>query len=357
VTLEVVVEAISQLDPQPSFIIYTGDNSPHDVWNETWASQYQVTDFLISYLTQRLPRRHIFPALGNHETNPESEYLGTLPQYKELNEKMAGYWQRLAPLPPAALETIANGAYYTTLVQEGLRIISFNSDYGYSINFYTHLNGQNAYYTQQQEWILDTLGQAEKAGEKVMMIAHVPPGDPGNALQAYEEFYLNLTKRYRDTIVAHLFGHTHHDEFKLVQDKDGVYGTVLICPSVTPYSRSNPSFRLFSMDPSSFQLQGFQQFHLNLSLANELASKGVKPKVELAYTTSDLYSLPDLTPPSWANLVERFSDYPDLISDYRYNMYGQTSEADRSCDAACLRETFCTVSNILGLERAKCLAG
>ena len=49
-----------------------------------------------------------------------------------------------------------------------------------------------------------------------MMIAHIPPGDPGNTVAAYEEFYLNLTKRYRDTIVAHLFGHTHHDEFKLV---------------------------------------------------------------------------------------------------------------------------------------------
>ena len=51
---------------------------------------------------------------------------------------------------------------------------------------------------------------------QVIMMAHVPPGDPGNTLHAYEEFYLNLTKRYRDTIVGHLFGHTHHDEFKLV---------------------------------------------------------------------------------------------------------------------------------------------
>ena len=48
------------------------------------------------------------------------------------------------------------------------------------------------------------------------MMAHIPPGDPGNTLHTYEEFYLNLTKRYHDTIVAHLFGHTHHDEFKLV---------------------------------------------------------------------------------------------------------------------------------------------
>ena len=46
------------------------------------------------------------------------------------------------------------------------------------------------------------------------MIGHIPPGF--DTLQTYEEFYLNLTKQYRDTIVGHLFGHTHHDEFKLV---------------------------------------------------------------------------------------------------------------------------------------------
>ena len=51
---------------------------------------------------------------------------------------------------------------------------------------------------------------------QVIMIAHIPPGDPGSTLKSYDEFYLNLTKRYRDTIVGHLFGHTHHDEFKLV---------------------------------------------------------------------------------------------------------------------------------------------
>ena len=47
-----------------------------------------------------------------------------------------------------------------------------------------------------------------------------------------------------------------------------MYGTVLVCPSVTPHGRSNPSFRVFSMDPSSYQLLSYQQFHLNLTLAN-----------------------------------------------------------------------------------------
>ena len=94
--------------------------------------------------------------------------------------------------------------------------------------------------------------------------------------------------------------------------------------------------------------------------------------MELAYTTSDLYDLPDLSPASWADLVERyihkhthcvsfpfsrFSDYPELVSDYRYNIYGQTSSHDRSCDQVCLKETICAVSNILSSERTKCLSG
>jgi sphingomyelin phosphodiesterase len=354
-TLDLVVETISQLDPQPDFIIYTGDNSPHDVWNETWASQIQATEFVTSYLMHKLPHKRIYPAIGNHESHPVSEYTGSLPDYQNLNRKLAQYWQSLVPLPQSALDTISDGAYYTILIQDRLRLISFNSNYGYSINFYTTLNRHNPYFSRQQAWISDTLHQAEKDGEKVIMMAHVPPGDPGNTLHAYEEFYLNLTKTYRDTIVGHLFGHTHHDEFKLIQDQDGVYGTIMASPSVTPQGRSSPSFRVSSMSNSTFQLQGYQQFHLNLTLANELAAKGVKPKMELAYTTSDLYQLPDLSPDSWASLVERFSNNPHMVSEYRYNMYGRTSSSDLSCDSQCIRETICTVSNIVLSERAKCM--
>ena len=49
---------------------------------------------------------------------------------QELNKKMADYWKQLAPLPQSALDTIADGAYYTTLIQDKLRVLSFNSDYG-----------------------------------------------------------------------------------------------------------------------------------------------------------------------------------------------------------------------------------
>ena len=43
---------------------------------------------------------------------------------------MANYWSDLIPLPQSAIDTIIDGAYYTILVQDKLRILSFNSDYG-----------------------------------------------------------------------------------------------------------------------------------------------------------------------------------------------------------------------------------
>ena len=50
---------------------------------------------------------------------------------------------------------------------------------------------------------------------QVLVISHIPPGDMGNHA-AYGEFYLNMTKQFSDTIVGHLFGHTHMDQFQLV---------------------------------------------------------------------------------------------------------------------------------------------
>ena len=53
-----------------------------------------------------------------------------------------------------------------------------------------------------------------------------------------------------------------------VQDADGVYGVALIAPSVTPYGHINPSFRVFTMDTDSKELLGYEQYYLNLTLAN-----------------------------------------------------------------------------------------
>ena len=50
---------------------------------------------------------------------------------------------------------------------------------------------------------------------QVLIIGHIPPGDDDN-LAEYGEVYLNMTRQFSDIIVGHLFGHTHMDQFQLV---------------------------------------------------------------------------------------------------------------------------------------------
>ena len=111
-----------------------------------------------------------------------------------------------------------------------------------------------------------------------------------------------------------------------IQDEDGIYGVALVSPPVTTYPAVNPSFRVFTMDPDSLILTGYQQYHLNITKANgitkiafinhnnsfvqtctELHQNGSqeKPQFELSYSTLEEYELSDLSPQSWADLVER----------------------------------------------------
>ena len=56
-----------------------------------------------------------------------------------------------------------------------------------------------------------------------------------------------------------------------VKDDSGAYEAILIAPSVTPYVDQNPSYRVFEMDPDTYELLDYQQFHMNLTKANGTA--------------------------------------------------------------------------------------
>merc|ERR1711935_494184 len=96
----------------------------------------------------------------------------------------------------------------------------------------------------------------------------------------------NYTKKYMDIItnkdnakkiVAHFYGHTHTDSFKLFFDskhKEPV-GLAFIAPSITPlvYVRNgiNPSFRSYDYDHVNRTIVSYNQYYLplNLFISNE----------------------------------------------------------------------------------------
>lgn len=88
------------------------------------------------------------------ETWPESEYIGTLPQYQVyiilkyklcsidlllpflqyLTEKLSEYWKKWVNFSQEAMGTIASGGYYSVKILSNLRLISFNSNYGWVVD-------------------------------------------------------------------------------------------------------------------------------------------------------------------------------------------------------------------------------
>ncbi|KAL5481336.1 hypothetical protein EMCRGX_G021473 [Ephydatia muelleri] len=360
-TLELLADTIKALDPQPDVIVYTGDNPPHDIWNETYNSQLGATQFLVDYLAQML-NRTIYPAMGNHESFPQSQYYGQLPLYKEVTQQLAQYWQKWVNFTDISMETVKRSACYSVVIPNtNLKLVSFNANYGYVANFYSYLNDVNVDYFLLLDWLELEVDSAEKTGQKVLIIAHVPPGDTSTH-SSYGEFYLNLTKRYGSTIVGHLTGHTHNDEFQLAQDEYGVYGVVMVAPSVTPYTNNNPAFRIYTMDLIKDTLLGYDQYFLNLTKANEMAALKQVPSFELSYTTALEYGLQDLSPQSYAALIERqaislqFEKYEDLISTYNYNKHSKSNEAYKNCDITCQRNILCAVQNIISSKLLECEA-
>ena len=46
--------------------LFSGDNSPHDVWNETVDGQLAATRYIVNRTSSFLPGKSVYPVLGNH---------------------------------------------------------------------------------------------------------------------------------------------------------------------------------------------------------------------------------------------------------------------------------------------------
>ena len=128
-TLESLTHHLRHLDPQPDFVIYTGDTPTHDIWNKTLGEQIGSTHFLVDFLSANLPGLTIYPTMGNHETFPDNLYYSL--KDGKFTAEIATLWQHWVKLPDDAVMTIRSGGYYTMLIRPGLRLMSINTEFGW----------------------------------------------------------------------------------------------------------------------------------------------------------------------------------------------------------------------------------
>ena len=129
-------------------------------------------------------------------------------------------------------------------------------------------------------WLVDVLQAAEDAGERVLLIRHVPnasrsgearplglpcprpltpappPTRPARPTEhrcnaAWSLNFHKIATRYESTIVAMFTGHFHSDQFEIFYRDDvertGAAVVNYVGPSATPLTDVNPGFRLYEV--------------------------------------------------------------------------------------------------------------
>ena len=120
-------------------------------------------------------------------------------------------------------------------------------------------------------WLEARLSRAQQAHERVWLMFHIPPGMDGySTLENYlklekgsscpaavvpmwtpkwTERFDELLAKYRDTVTVSFAGHTHTDDFRVVNAPGAKASYVLISASISPIYNQNPSFRVASFKP------------------------------------------------------------------------------------------------------------
>lgn len=295
----------------------------------------------------------VYGTAGNHEAHPVNSFqpnaVGHDAQwvYDLLSQEWTPWIDQAAA---ANAERI--GAYSTKYPKGNLRIISLNTNLYYRHNFWMYQNYDDRDPDLQIAWLVKELDAAEKAGENVYIIGHMPLGEK-DALPDGSNYLDQVVNRYSSTIAAMFFGHTHVDHFEIsyadynARSAANALMTSYIAPSLTPTS-GMPSFRVYEVDPDTFGVLDATTYIADMTDAAFQTSGPVWTKL---YSAKEAYgsavSPPvtdvkaELTPAFWHRVTERFEADSGLFDAYMARKSRGWNVA--KCDGACKADELCQI--------------
>jgi len=328
------------------YVVVSGDLESHADWVYTPSSHMAMIQNVSDTIKQALPGVKVFFGVGNHEGVPIDNFAPHFVPEKFhidwLYNAMAEAWKDW--LPEDQLPIVKYRGSFAMQLFPGLRMISLNNGLGDSNNFWLYLNQTDPDATMS--WFLDQLVLAERAGDKVHIVAHIP-GGAGEALEGWSINYYNIINRFENTVVAQFFGHTHSEEFVMMYADPNDFRSrptqvIYSAPSMTTYSDYWPAYRIYTIDGnypgSSFQVLDFEQWFLNLTYANALP-EGVQPEWSVGYSSAKAeYGLQTTTYDEFNRMIDRMKTDDSLLQKYVKNYYRRSMP----CDEACRKDMMCS---------------
>ncbi|XP_057370154.1 sphingomyelin phosphodiesterase-like [Daphnia carinata] len=361
-TLENAVKHMSKHHSDVAYIIWTGDLVPHDIWSTTREENMLIHESLLNLIKKYFPDTPIYPTLGNHDAHPANTFA--TPEITDqdlgaewLYQDAARLWTKFG-LPDEVSNTVRHGGYYTTLVRPGLRMVSLNTNYCYTFNWWTLTSTKDP--ASILSWLTKILEDAEAALEKVHIIAHIPPGNE-DCWAIYSREFERIINRFESTVVAQFYGHTHNEEFKLFYDKGNAtrpINVAFIAGSMTSFTDLSPSYRVYTIDgerpDSSWRVLDYSTWMMNLTLANLRGPTHLPEWFEL-YQAKKEYALTDLNPNTVDSFFSRMLDNDALFQLYFKNYHKAADKIiSKGCDETCRETILCRLITSNIAERERC---
>lgn len=171
-------DKINELSPDALF--WTGDITPHDMWNQSFDHVVRYSDFLTKFMKEQLGDWATYVIDGNHDFG---ELLNSM-DFREgrrdsIIDHQAITWSQWFTEESKA-EFLRNGFYSQEFVTSGgrkhdkVRVVALNTEACYYYNLY--LMAEMGDPGNQLEWLETTLKAMQENGEVAILIGHHPPG-------------------------------------------------------------------------------------------------------------------------------------------------------------------------------------
>ena len=275
---------------KPDFIIWAGDNSPHNLKNSSQDENYNATIIIRDKINKKFNFSvPIFPSLGNHEIFPVDLFIKSETDFLEHYAtifKEYFYEQE-------AFETFKKYGYYTEKYKDtNLRIVVLNCLLCDNMNFYI-MGGRHQRTKDQFIWLEKVLREAEKNNEYIYLVDHFPINESFELTECAQRLRA-LIERFNYLIRGHFSGHSHLDDIAPVRtffEPKPIININFVAPPLGTFSEKNPSFRMYIIDSNTKNIIDYEQYRLNITDAN------IKKKAEwyIAYNATKLFNVTDLT--------------------------------------------------------------
>lgn len=295
----------------------------------------------------------VYGVVGNHEASPANLFPPGQPptefDTRWVFQTIASHWSKWLGGASETQQVLKTGSYSTKYPHGNLRIISLDTNYYYMANFWMFGDPVAQDPNDQFVWLAQELDAAEKAGENVYIIGHMPMGD-GDAFRHSSGYFNQVVRRYEATIAAMFWGHTHVDHFEITYSDYAHRSPATaitmgyVCPALTPLE-GMPAFRVYDVDPDTFAVLDHTTYIADMASESFQAD----PVWSKYYSAKEAYGVvlnPPVTDPGaeltaafWHNVTQAMKTNQTLFNEY----YARKSRGwdVQGCSGTCASDEIC----------------